>query len=105
MTKRALTNPNEPRGQDNRGHRVLEVVNTEADQFEVHSSLVWKDCPDDMTGMDLWWWDPITSSYKKMPHSIDPVETLGPRAKDADGNFTEEFVWDWDTETWSKQTL
>lgn len=105
MTKRALINPNEARGKDDRGHRVLEVVNTEADQFEVHSSLIWKDCPDDMTGMDKWWWDPITSSYKKMPDAVDAIATAGALATDDNGNFTEKHVWDWDTESYSKVTI
>lgn len=38
MTKRALIEANT--------NRVVQIVNTEADQFEVHGGLFWKDCPD-----------------------------------------------------------
>ena len=38
MTKRALI--------ENNTNRVVQIVQTEADQFEVHGGLYWIDCPD-----------------------------------------------------------
>jgi len=38
MTKRALI--------ENNTNRVVQIVQTEADQFEVHGGLYWMDCPD-----------------------------------------------------------
>ena len=40
-----------------------------------------------------------------MSYAVDPVEALGALAEDADGNPTEQYVWDWDSETWSKEAL
>lgn len=38
MTKRALI--------ENNTNRVIQIVATEADQFEVHTGLYWTECPD-----------------------------------------------------------
>ena len=38
MTKRALI--------ETATNRVIQIVNTEADQFEVHQGVFWTDCPD-----------------------------------------------------------
>ena len=97
MSKKALVSTVEPEG-DN-GHRVLEIVEA-GSEFEVHSDLVWKDCPDSITQSD-YWWKPSTSEYKKLPHTVDK-STAGTLATDADGNPTEEYVWDWDNEVWTK---
>ena len=102
MAKKALVSTIEPRGKDNAGYRVLEVVDA-ANTFETHSNLEWKDC-DDTVEMDKNWWDPATSTFKKLPEGVDQ-STAGELAEDAEGNKTERYVWDWDTETWSKQAL
>lgn len=102
MAKKALVSTIEPRGQDDAGYRVLEVVDA-ANTFAVHSSLEWKDCSDSVQ-MDLYWWKPSTSEFKKLPEAVDQ-STAGELAVDSDGNETEEYVWDWDNESWSKQTL
>ena len=102
MAKNALVSTIEPRGKDNAGYRVLEVVDA-ANTFETHSNLQWKDCADTVE-MDKYWWDPATSAFKKLPEAVDQ-STAGELAVDADGNPTEQYVWDWDSETWSKQPL
>ena len=102
MAKKALVSTIEPRGRDNAGYRVLEVVDA-ANTFETHTNLQWKDC-DDTIAMDKNWWDPATSAFKKLPEAVEQ-STAGELAVDADGNPTEQYVWDWDTETWSKQAL
>ena len=103
MAKKALVSTTEPRGQDDAGYRVLEVVDA-ADTFETHSSLEWKDCADTVE-MDKYWWKPATSEFKKLPEAVDAVATAGELAVDAEGNPTERYVWDWDSETWSKEAL
>ena len=103
MAKKALVSTQEPRGENNSGYRVLEVVDS-ANTFEVHSDFEWKDCPDSVQ-MDLYWYKPSTSEFKKLPEGVDAVATAGACATDSDGNRTEEYVWNWDTETWSKQAL
>ena len=102
MAKKALVSTIEPRGKDNAGYRVLEVVDA-ANTFETHSNLEWKDCGDTVE-MDKNWWDPATSTFKKLPEGVDQ-STAGELAVDAEGNKTERYVWDWDTETWSKEAL
>ena len=52
--------------------------------------------------MDKWWYDPVTSSFKKLPFAVNPWETAGDLAKDDDGNYTEAHEWNWDTESYSK---
>ena len=100
MAKKALVSTIEPRGKDNAGYRVLEVVDA-ANTFETHSNLQWKDCADTVE-MDKYWWDPATSAFKKLPEAVEQ-STAGELAVDADGNPTEHYVWDWDSESWSKQ--
>jgi len=102
MAKKALVSTKEPRGKDNSGYRVAEVVNVE-DVFEVHSNLQWKDCSDDIVA-DHYWWDPTTSTYKKTPEGV-LRSTAGELAVDEQGKPTEYYVWNWDTETWHKETL
>lgn len=103
MAKKALVSTIEPRGKDDAGYRVLEVVDA-ANTFETHSNLEWKDC-DDTVEMDKNWWDPATSTFKKLPEAVDAIATAGELAEDAEGNPTERYVWDWDTETWSKTAI
>jgi hypothetical protein len=99
MAKKALVSTIEPRGKDNSGYRVVEVVEI-GNEFEVHSNLQWKNC-DDSVRTDYNWFDPNTSSFKKLPEAVDK-NTAGELAVDAEGNLTEEYEWNWDTETWSK---
>ena len=99
MTKRALVSTIETAGNPaNPGNRVLEVVDA-GQEFEVHSSLQWHDCPDNVESFKYWWKD---NTFKPLPEAVAQVGTL---AVDDDGNPTEEYIWDWDTETWSKQSL
>jgi hypothetical protein len=99
MAKKALISTIESRGQDNRGYRVVEVVDS-GNEFEVHSSLQWKDCSDTIE-VDLHWFDPTNNTFRKMPHFVDQ-STAGKLAVDAEGNLTEEYEWSWATDTWSK---
>lgn len=102
MAKKALVSTNEPRGENDSGYRVVEVVDS-ANTFDVHPDLEWKDCSDSIA-VDMYWWKPSTSEFKKLPEAVDQ-STAGDLAEDADGNPTEEYVWNWDTETWSKQSI
>jgi hypothetical protein len=102
MAKKALVSTTEPRGENNSGYRVVEVVDS-ANTFDVHSNFEWKDCSDSIE-VDKYWWDPSTSAFKKIPEYVDPI-TAGELAVDSEGNPTEKYVWNWDTETWSKQSI
>jgi hypothetical protein len=100
MTKKALVSTIEPRGKDNLGYRVLEVVEI-GNEFEVHPNLQWIDCPD-YVELDKYWFNPNTSEFKKLPEAINPVELLGELAVNDEGKITEKYVWDWDKDTWTK---
>ena len=100
MAKKALVSTIELRGKDEAGYRVLEVVDA-ANTFEVHSNLQWHDCSD-YVEMDKYWYDPASSSFKKLPDFINPVETLGELAVNDEGKITEKYVWVWDNEVWTK---
>ena len=100
MAKKALVSTIEPRGKDNAGYRVLEVVDA-ANTFDTHPNLQWKDCADTVE-MDKYWFDQATNSFKKLPEAVDAEATAGALAVDGEGNPTEHYVWNWDTETWSK---
>lgn len=103
MAKKALVDTNESIGQDARGYPVVDVVDV-GNEFETHSSLEWKSCGDDIkTG--YYWWDPTTSTFRELPEYLDPSEDAGALATDADGNPTEEYVWSWTTDTYSKQSI
>jgi hypothetical protein len=57
--------------------------------------------------MDKYWWDPATSAFKKLPEAVEQ-STAGELAMDTSVDPavpTEQYVWDWDSETWSKQAL
>lgn len=99
MAKKALVSTIEPRGKDNSGYRVLEVVDA-ANTFETHPNLQWKDCADTVE-MDKYWYDPSSLSFKKLPETINQ-STAGELAVDAEGNPTEAYDWDWDNEVWTK---
>ena len=99
MAKKALVSTIEPRGKNDSGYRVLDVVEV-GNEFETHSKFQWHDCADTVE-TDKYWWDPTTSTFKKLPEAVDK-NTAGELAVDAEGNLTEEYEWNWDTETWSK---
>ena len=105
MAKKALISTIEPRGKDNSGYRVLEVVDA-TNTFEVHSNLQWHDCADTVE-MDKYWYDPTSSSFKKLPAAVDP-STAGELAMDDTQDPpvpTEQYVWDWDNEVWTKVAI
>jgi len=99
MTKKALVSSIEPRGKDEAGYRVLEVVEI-GNTFEVHSNLQWHDCPDTVE-MDKYWFNPNTLEFKKLPEAVEQ-STAGELAVDEEGKPTEAYEWNWDTETWTK---
>lgn len=102
MAQRALVSTTEPWGNpDDLGLRVLEVVNP-GEEFETHPSLEWHDCDDTVQAFKYWYKD---GEFKKLPEAVDAVATAGELSVDGDGNPTEQHIWDWDTETWSKQAL
>jgi len=99
MAKKALVSTIEPRGRDNLGYRVVEVVDPD-NTFETHPNLQWYDC-DDTVEVDKYWWDPATSAFKKLPEAVEQ-STAGELAVDANGKPTEYYSWDWDNEVWTK---
>ena len=105
MAKKALVSTIEPRGKDNSGYRVLEVVDA-ANTFETHSNLQWHDCADTVE-MDKYWYDPVSSSFKKLPETVEK-STAGELAMDDTQDPpvpTEKYVWDWDNEVWTKVAI
>lgn len=95
MTKKALVSNIEKAGEDLRGFRVLEVVNTEDDTFEVSSSLgTWKDCPDTVESF-TYWYDPTLSSFRK-----DPNYTPPPYQEGVDLPEGKEYEWNWSTDSY-----
>jgi hypothetical protein len=105
MAKKALVSTIEPRGKDNSGYRVLEVVEV-GNTFEVHSNLYWADC-DDTVESFKYWWDPATSAFKKLPEAVEQ-STAGELAMDDTQDPpvpTEQYVWDWDNEVWTKVAI
>jgi len=92
--KNALIELDTRLGKDNRGYRVAETSDT---QFEVNTTILeWRDdCPDNVE-KDLYWWDPVTSTYrlnpKYVPYPDGPDDTVGP--------IPEDWVWSWDTDAW-----
>ena len=100
MAKKALVSTIELDG-DN-GNRVLEVVEA-GNEFETYTNLQWKDCSDSVE-KDKYWWKPSTSEFKKLPEAVER-STAGELAVDEQGNPTEAYRWNWDTETWSKVPL
>ena len=99
MAKKALISTIEPAGKDDSGYRVLEVVEV-GQEFEIKNPpFEWIDCPDTVEGLDKYWYNPSTNEFKKTPLNVPHDGTL---AKDANGMFTEKWLFNWDTETWSK---
>jgi hypothetical protein len=67
---KALISTNEPR---ETGYRVAEVTSQE---FEVHSSLFWVDCADNIVS-DQFWYDPSDQTIKPVPQpEPEPDENI-----------------------------
>lgn len=108
MAKKALISTVEPRGKNDSGYRVLEVVEP-GNEFEVHSSLYWADC-DDTVESFKYWWDPASSSFKKLPEALEKPndeELASTGITDETGKLipAEKYVWDWDNEVWTKEPI
>lgn len=99
MAKKALVSMNIPVHEN--GYRVNEVVDAE-NVFEVDSSLQWIECPD-YVEMSKYWYSTVSNTFKKLPD--ESYTDLGALAQDEEGNVIEEYVWDWDLESWSKQSI
>lgn len=95
MAKKALISTLEPWGNpDNLGLRVLEVVEA-GQEFEVQPAFEWHDCPDHVISFGYYYKDGV---FKVLP---DTVPKVGELNRDANNVFTQEWVWDWNTESWS----
>ena len=105
MAKRVLISKLDARGDANSGYLVVDVVNTQADEFEVASDLEWKACSDDNVKAGEYWFDPSDNSIRILPNPINQVSDAGALNTDSDGNVTEAYVWDWSTDSWTKQNL
>jgi len=103
MAKKALISLNEKRGNVDTGLRVLEVVDAE-NVFPIHTGFEWKDCPDTIKSFK-YWYNSANNTFKKLPDYVSAVDTAGELVVDAEKKPTEKYVWDWDTETWSKESL
>jgi hypothetical protein len=99
MAKKALVSTIEPRGKDNSGYRVLEVVDA-ANTFEVHPNLQWHDCLENLEAFK-YWYNPVTDTFKKLPDYVEQ-STAGELAVNDEGILTEAYEWDWDNEVWTK---
>jgi hypothetical protein len=102
MAKKALVSTVEPKGKDVRGYRVAQVVEAN-ETFEVYTDFEWKDCPNHVE-QDMYWYDPVTESYKKTPESTDQPDE-SELAVDENNYVIEQFVWDWDAEAWTTEAL
>lgn len=103
MAKKALISLHEQRGNVDTGLRVLEVVES-AHVFPVHTGFEWKDCPDIVESFK-YWYESTSNTFKKLPDYVSAVDTAGELALGADGKPTEKYVWDWNNETWHKESL
>ena len=102
MAKKALVSKIESKGKNDSGYRVLDVVEV-GNEFETHSKFQWHDCADTVE-MDKYWYDPTSSSFKKLPAAVVP-STAGELAMDDTQDppvAKEAYEWNWDTETWIK---
>jgi len=100
--KKALVSKIEFCGRNNSDYRIVQVVDAN-NTFDVNTNLEWKDCADNIEA-DKWSYDPATSTFKVLPNGVSPL-TAGNLAEDVNGIPTEKYVWDWDTETWSKESI
>ena len=91
-------------GEDSRGYSIVEA-NSDDITFPVDSNLEWKDTDNTSVAPDYYWYDPITNSCRKEQIYINPEELLGELAVDSEGNKTEQYVWDWNTDAWTKVSI
>lgn len=77
---KALISTVEPRES---GYRVAQVVEDNS-TFEVHPSLIWIDCPDDLKA-DEKWYDPSDGQFKEIPEPPPPPDL--PAANDQPTSF------------------
>jgi hypothetical protein len=83
MTKRALIESNT--------NRVVQVVATEADQFEVHGGLFWTDCPDNTESYFLLkdnntYEDPHAANRDEFGQTVEPFYMQRMRAYASGGD-------------------
>jgi hypothetical protein len=69
MTKRALI--------ESATQRVVQIVNSEAEQFEIHGGLFWTDCPDDTESYflrleDGTFEDPHAANRDQFGNTVEP---------------------------------
>lgn len=96
MAKKALISKIEPRGQNDSGYRVAEVVDV-GQEFEVHApDLYWADCEDSIQ-QDINYWDPTTSSYLLEPMYVPYPDTTLPE--------DEQWVWNYSSQQWEAQPI
>jgi hypothetical protein len=69
MTKKALISTFEPRYT---GYRVAQVVDSEADTFEVSLALFWVDCADNVLP-DAFWYNPDNQQIEPNPPPAPPT--------------------------------
>jgi len=103
MTKKALIDPRITMSHPVNGHELhfvsyVEVANT----FEA-GELYWIDFPESEENLTAYeWWDPTDSKYWKGPYR---AMKEGELATDAENNPTEEWVFDWTNDVWTKQAV
>lgn len=107
MAKRILVDTINKVGQDDRGYPVVDIRDTQAEEFECHSTLTWHSCSNDNVEILKYYLDPNTSTIRKVPlyWEDDQESDAGALATDADGNPTERYEWDYTTDTWTKVTI
>lgn len=103
MAKKALVSKLQQAGNTPTGKQVYEVVEV-GQEFEVHEGLAeWINCPDNVESFKYWY--TVEGTFKKLPDAVCPMEALGEIAVNENDQIIEKYVWNWDTETWSKETL
>lgn len=95
MTKKALVSTVEG---ESTAQRITEVVDV-GNEFEVHSSLVWKDCADDVTPEHFY--NSETNTFFK------DNTLLNQQIADAGviNDTTHRYVWNASTSSWSTEPL
>lgn len=94
MTKRALISTLEEAGNPNNpGQRMLEVVET-GQEFETDPAWYWVDCPDHVESYKYYYKD---NQFLPLPTAIPQQGTL---ALNEDGTCSQDFVFNWDTNSW-----
>jgi hypothetical protein len=92
--KNALIDLSTRLGQDNRGYRVAATSQT---QFDIDPEfLEWRnDCPDNVE-QDIYWFDPVTITYRLNPAYVQLPDVANPTV----GPNPADYVWDWNTDSW-----